>query len=121
MCATEEQERMRDPTAIISATVTERKLSVQAHNSWQMLGAPSLISLVPDPNGKFQSSGTLQLPDYCLHKSVALVFRLDYRATLLMRSGSRRSLDFLLGWSLYLPIMTDGNSDILTSKVLSVF
>jgi hypothetical protein len=73
------EEQPINPSQPVRATITERKLSIVAHNTWSQLGHPSIISLSKDLNGEIQTTGTIKVLDYVLHPSISLIFKLSYR------------------------------------------
>ena len=62
-----------------TVTIVERKLCVNVHNTWTSFGNNVLI-FTKDLEGKMNSSGTLLIPDFCLHQLNAIIFKLVYKA-----------------------------------------
>jgi len=51
---------------------------VVAHNTWQKMGSPSVISLTKDTLGNYTSKGTLKIVDFVLHPQISLILKLEY-------------------------------------------
>ena len=63
------------------AEIQERKLTVVPHNSWQVIGSASFVSLNKELNGVIQSSGAIKILNFPLHPLIGLIFKLEYRGT----------------------------------------
>lgn len=92
--------------------IVERRLSVVSHNTWRVLGSggsPSFVSLNREEGsqGTFHSSGALKILGFPLHPLIGLVFKLEYRVEFTKAStGIKEQRDFVLGWCLYVPQIT---------------
>ena len=56
------------------------------------------------------SSGTLLIPDFCLHQLNAIIFKLVYKADF---KNARVQKDICIAQSVYLPTLIQSNTDML--------
>ena len=67
----------------ISVTLEDRKINVRCHNTWQEVSRTKGISIAPpDQFGVSRADATLAITDFIPNDLVALVFDLEFKATI---------------------------------------
>lgn len=81
---------------VFTGEITERKLAVQQHNSWQFNGRREVMILSKDLQGLVLAPGLIILQDFIIHPFQALVFTVTYRVQFKMTDGALVDRDFVL-------------------------
>ena len=103
---------------VFTGEITERKLAVQQHNSWQFNGRREVMILSKDLQGRVLAPGLIILQDFIMHPFQALVFTVTYRVQFKMTDGALLDRDFVLAQGSFLPKVSD-TPDIVTVEMQS--
>ena len=82
---------------------------VSANNTWKNINDNAIVNMTaPNDKGICMSNGTLAIKNFIMHPLVALIFRLEYKASIPL--GQRREqVYFNIGWTLHLPAFNAAN------------
>jgi hypothetical protein len=65
--------------------IEERRIIVSVNNTWKNIQEDAIISMsAPTPAGLSSGNGSLTIKNFIKHPLVALIFRVEYRATIPM-------------------------------------
>jgi hypothetical protein len=81
-------------------TITERKIVVKMHNTWQQIGEPLIIQLRKlDRYGIYHCSNSAEIDKFRANEYVALVFEF----IIVVEDRNKKSLPYLCGYEIILP------------------
>jgi hypothetical protein len=83
--------------------IDERRILVSCNNTWRNITDDTYVSMnPPNEQGVSSSGGSLTIKNFICHHLVALIFRVEYRATVPMDQHNEQVF-FTLGWTCHLP------------------
>ena len=86
-----------------NVVIDERKIIVSVNNTWRNVVEDAYTSMSsPNQQGVSTSGGSLTIKNFICHPMVALIFRVEYKATIPMPNGNEQMF-FTIGWTLHLP------------------
>jgi len=69
--------------------IDERRITVSVNNTWKNIVEDSYVSMSsPNQQGVSNSGGSLTIKNFRCHPLVALIFRVEYKATVVVPGGS---------------------------------
>ena len=69
--------------------IDERRITVSVNNTWKNIVEDSYVSMsTPNQQGVSNSGGSLTIKNFRCHPLVALIFRVEYKATIAIAGGS---------------------------------
>jgi hypothetical protein len=100
----------------IKYEIKDRKIVASQHNCLHDFAHQS-ISITQNAAGEWEPSGTLKVPSYLCHPQVALCFNLVFSVQLTLQQKQTIQRDFLIGYSVYMPILAKNQTDIVDTQV----
>lgn len=62
-------------------------------------------------------NGSLKISDYLVHPEISLIFKIQYKVFIKETAGTERYQDFTIGWGIYLPELTQNNTEIAEKQI----
>jgi len=83
--------------------IEERRIMVSANNTWKNITDDTYVSMgAPNQQGVSLSGGTLAIKNFICHPLVALIMRVEYKASITL-DKHREQVFFTLGFTAHLP------------------
>jgi len=90
--------------------ISERRVTVGVNNTWKNLSDENFIQMgPPNEKGISNSGGSITVNNFYCHQLVAILFRIEYKALILMNNKQSDNMNFTLGWACYLPNLNSMN------------
>lgn len=81
------------------------------------MGKPAQIGLSINEKGQVTVNGSLKISEYVVHPEISLIFKIQYKVFIKEMTGLERFQDFTIGWGIYLPELTNSNTEIAEKQI----